>query len=262
MQPGNFIKVAQKVRGMMTKNSPTILTALGVTGFLTTTILAVKATPKALRLIEEEYYLREADPYSEPISKKEILKLTWKCYVPSAVMGAVTMGCIIGANSINLRRNAALAGLYSLSETAVKEYKAKVIETIGEKKERDIRDDIAKDRIQKNPVNDNEVIMTGKGDTLCYETLSGRYFKSSVEQIKKVINELNREMMTSPEGYVSLNDVYFELGLANTKIGADIGWRVIDGVIEPYFSSQLTPDDTPCLVLDFDMEPKYGLREY
>ena len=90
------------------------------------------------------------------------MRLTWRYYVPTAIMGGLTIACIIGANSINLRRNAALAGAYSLTEAALKEYQAKVIETIGDKKEQAIRDDIAKDRVKEHPLGEREVIITGK----------------------------------------------------------------------------------------------------
>jgi hypothetical protein len=174
-------------------------------------------------------------------------------------MGGLTIGCIIGSNSINLRRNAALAGLYSLTETALKEYKAKVIETIGEKKERDIRDEVAKERIHKNPVSDNEVVITGYGETLCYDFLSGRYFKSDRERINRAVNKLSRDMMTDMT--ISLNQLYDELGLRNTKMGDMVGWHIDDGIIEPDYSSQLTENGIPCLVLDFKEDLRVLYRD-
>ena len=106
----------------------------------------------------------------------DIVKLTWKVFIPPILMGATSIACIIGANSINTSRNAALAALYSLSETAFREYKNKVIEEIGRNKELKIRDDITKDQINNNPMRDRTVIITGNGDVLCYDKLSDRYF--------------------------------------------------------------------------------------
>jgi hypothetical protein len=173
--------VFKRLGKLITKNSPTILTGLSVAGLVSTVIMAVKATPKAMRILDEARIQNGMVELAEDnnsitintgIPVKDAIRLTWKCYIPTAIMGGLTIGCIIGSNSINLRRNAALAGLYSLTETALKEYKAKVIETIGEKKERDIRDEVAKERIHKNPVSDNEVVITGYGETLCYDFLS------------------------------------------------------------------------------------------
>ena len=247
----DFIKVVGK---SVSKNSPVILTGVSVAGLVTTTVLAVKATPKAMRLIQEE-----EDAKNRELTKKEVISTTWKCYIPAAVMGGVTIACIVGANSINLRRNAALASVYSLSEAALKEYQAKVVETIGEKKNQEIKDSIASDKIKNHKVSEKEVIITGKGDMLCYDALTGRYFKSDMEHIRRIFNELNRDLLN--EMYISLNDVYYALNLSGTKLGDLVGWHVDNGFIEPAFSSQLTENGVPCLVLDFNIEPKHNYRD-
>lgn len=244
----------------LTKNSPTILTGMSVAGLVTTTVMAVRATPKAMQILDYERDFRE-DAYENPpeITKMDIIELTWRCYVPAAAMAMATIACTIGANSINLRRNAALASVYSLTETAFKEYQAKVIETIGETKEKKVKDEIAKDRIKANPVGKQEIFLTGKGDMLCYDVISGRYFKSDVEKIRKIQNDLNRDLIN--DMFISLNDVYYALGLSNTKMGNDVGWTIGDGHIDFNFSSQLAEDGTPCLVVDYAVGPRYDYRE-
>ena len=112
----------------------------------------------------------------------------------------------------------------------------------GEKKERGVRDAIAKDKIDKNPVSNSEVYITKKGDTLCYDTISGRYFKSDIDKIKKIENELNRRLIS--EMYISLNEFYYELGLQCTKTGNDLGWNVGEGLIDIRFSAQISEDNT------------------
>ena len=264
------------------KNSPTILTGMAGVGVVTTAIMAVQATPKALAIIDDEVFRRYEDslvdkdisyveylncPEGYSISERmktlprlDLVRLTWRCYAPSILMGGLTIGCIIGANSINLRRNAALASVYSLSEAALKEYQAKVIETFGEAKERKVRDEIAKDQIANKPVGRSEIILTGKGDTLCYDAHSDRYFKSDIEKIRRTLNELNRDLLS--ENFLSLNDVYFALGLGPIKFGEEMGWDVNNGLIDFSFSSALTEDGTPCLVINYYLEPKYNFRDY
>ena len=228
------------------KHSPEILTGIGITGMITTTVLAVNATPKAMMLIEE----RKLDLNTDDLSKSEVIKTAWKCYIPAFVTGTMSVACIIGASSLNVRRNAALAAAYALSDSTFKEYREKVVDHIGEKKETEVRDAIAKDRIDNNPVENNQIIITNNGDTLCYEPLSGRYFKSDIEKIKRAVNEINRRMLD--DTYVSLNDFYYELELDETKLGNQLGWRVDTcGLIDARFSSQLTNDGTPCLIMDF-----------
>ena len=44
----NVSKLCKDAKVMVSKRSPEILTGLGIAGMITTTVLAVKATPKAL----------------------------------------------------------------------------------------------------------------------------------------------------------------------------------------------------------------------
>jgi hypothetical protein len=247
----NLQIIARNIGKTLTKNSPTILTAISVGGLVATTVMAVRATPKAMLLIDQ----LGVDP--EP---KEIIKATWKLYAPAAFMGVLTVCSIVGANSINLRRNAALVSLYSLSEACIKEYKNKIVEVVGEKEARKIKQDIVKDRMVANPAKDDTIAVTGKGETLCYDALSGRYFKSDIESIRQALNKLSRDLMS--EMTITLNEVYFELGLSSTTVGEHLCWHIDDGLIEPDFSSHLTDKGIPCLVIDYKTEPRYDYNNY
>lgn len=248
MKPINFTALSKIIGKTMTKYSPEILLGFGIAGMVVTTITAVRVTPKAVRIVEE--LSKEEKP-----TKGEIVKATWKLYLPSLITGVLSTACLIGSNSVNVRRNAALAAAYTLSESALSEYKTKVIETIGDKKEKEIIDSIAQDKVEKNPVTKNEVIFTGKGETLCYDSICGRYFHSDRSKIERVENEINRRLLT--EDYISLNDFYYELGLEETEKGDLLGWNVNDGLIRTTFSSRIADDGTPCLVMLFSVGPKY-----
>lgn len=236
------------------KHSPEILTGIGIAGMITTTVMAVRATPKALILIEE----RKEEIGAEKLEAMDMVKTAWACYIPAAITGTLSVACLIGASSVNARRNAALATAYTLSESALKDYQGKVIEMFGEKKNEAVKDAVVKDKIEKNPVVTREVIITEKGNTLCYDAISGRYFKSDIEKIKKAECELNRQMLD--DMYVSLNDFYYEIGLDSVKLGDELGWNVDSGYIDLSFSSQLASDGTPCLVIDYSVAPRYDYR--
>lgn len=236
------------------KHSPEILTGIGIAGMITTTVMAVRATPKALILIEE----RKEEIGAEKLEAMDMVKTTWACYIPAAITGTLSVACLIGASSVNARRNTALATAYTLSESALKDYQGKVIEMFGEKKNEAVKDAVAKDKVEKNPVVTREVIITEKGNTLCYDAISGRYFKSDIEKIKKAECELNRQMLD--DMYVSLNDFYYEIGLDSVKLGDELGWNVDSGYIDLSFSSQLASDGTPCLVIDYSVAPRYDYR--
>lgn len=254
MKKPNISKMIFTVKSAARKHGPEILTGIGIAGMITATVMAVKATPKALILIEE----KKNEESTKSLTPVDTVKAAWTCYIPAAVTGTVSIACLIGASSVNARRNAALATAYTLSESALKEYQEKVIETIGEKKEQTIRDAVAKERIEKTPVTSKEIIITEKGNTLCFDYVSGRYFKSDIETIKKSINILNRRMRD--EMYISLNDFYYEVGLSPIGIGNELGWNIDKGYIEPDFSSQLADDGTPCLVVSYFVEPRYDFR--
>ncbi len=248
--------IMRSVTFAMKKHSPEILTGIGIAGMITTAVMAVRATPKALELINErEAQMDEEELTYTELTKVEKVKAVWRCYIPAAITGVLSTVCLIGASSVNLRRNAALATAYTLSETALREYSEKAVEVIGEKKEKAIRDAVAKDKIEKNPVGKNEIIVTGKGDYLCYDAVAGRYFTSDIDKLRKIENELNRRMRD--EMFISLNDFYYEIGREGTKLGETLGWSIDDGYIDFDFSSQLAEGGTPCLVVDYKIAPKY-----
>ena len=272
MNKPNVTKFINVTKAALSKKSPEILTGLGIAGMVTTTVLAVKATPKVLMLIDAEKkrqndeLLEEAKRLNKEnrtqISKLSVIdtiKVAWKPYIPALVTGTVSIACLVGASSVNARRNAALATAYQLSTTALADYKEKVVETIGEKKEQVIKDKVAQKKVEENPVSKSSIIVSDKGSTLCYDATAGRYFYSDIETIKKAINEMNRRMVLG-EMYVSLNEFYMELGLPTTDIGDEVGWSV-DTMIEPDFSTQITDDGRPCVVLSYMAAPCHEFRK-
>ncbi len=252
----NVAGIFKTVKNLAIEHSPEILTGIGIAGMITTTCLAVKATPKALQLIEA----KKEEMGVDKLTPVETVKTAWKPYVPAVITCVASVGCIIGATSVNLRRNAALATAYKLSETALTEYKEKAVEVVGEKKEQAIREKIAEDNIKQNPVSKNEVFITGKGETLFLEPLSKRYFKSDIDYIRKAENMLNKQMLHDITGYVSLSELYDEIGLDHTGVSDEIGWNV-NNLIDIEFHAALTEDEKPCIALDYQNSPKYKYYE-
>lgn len=268
MDKSKLAKFITDIRGAVSKHSPEILTGIGIAGMITTTVLAVKATPKALRLIEEAEHDKydEKYEYSESTGREELtavetVKAAWKPYIPALVTGVASVGCLVGGCSIHARRNAALATAYQLSTTALKEYKAKVVETIGERKERVIHDKIAEDKLKEKPIEPSTVIITGKGETNCYDILSGRTFKSSRNKIELARNELNDRMITGMEMSISLNEFYDEIGLPRIPMGDTIGWRTDKGRIDIHFASFLIEDE-PYMTIEFLIPPEHGFNSF
>lgn len=251
-----FQDILKGVQKTVVKHSPEILTGIGVAGMVTTTVLAVRATPKAMMLMEEA----KAELEVEKLPIQEVVKHTWRCYLPAVVTGVASVTCLIGANSVHLRRSAALAAAYNISTTALSEYKDKVVETIGEKKEQTIQDKISEEHIKAHPASKATVIETKKGSTKCFDRYTGRYFYSDIDTIQKAENELNRNIIS--EGYQSLNDFYDLLNLDHSEIGDIVGWKIDDRTISIYRSAQLDDEGTPCIVISFNTEPTHGFDSF
>ena len=252
MKKKAIVKSLEVAKTALKKYSPQILTGIGIAGMIATTITAVKATPKALQLIDE----REIKE-NKRLSTTEVIKTTWKCYVPAAVTGTLSVACLIGASSVSLKRHAALATAYTLSETALKEYQEKTIEVVVERKAQDIQDAVAKKQLEKSPLGGREVLVCKEGDVLCFDPLSGRYFKSDINILKKAMNDLNFRIRN--EMQITLNEFYDEIGLRHTDIGEHLGWDIEQhqGCIDLQFSTQLADNGMPCVVVGHHSPPIY-----
>lgn len=246
-----------KIRVFAEDHASEILTGVGVTSMVSSTVLAVKATPKVVMLMEDA----KDELETEELKPLEVLKIVWKPYLPSAITGIFGIGCIITACGVNAKKSAALAAACSLSENALRTYAAKTLEVVGEEKEKEIREVIGKAKVQENPItpSESQVLMIGDGETLCYDGISGRYFKGDLEKLRQAENDLNRQLID--DSFASLNDYYYYIGLEQVKIGDVIGWNYEDGKIEFIFSSTLSQEGKPCLVVEPALHPEHSYKE-
>ena len=241
---------SRKLTQLVSDNAPAILTATGVAGVLTTVYFAVKATPEAYRQIQDA-----KSETTEEITNLDVVRLVWQEYIPTAVSGVVTIASILAVNTIHTRRQAAVMSLYTISERALSEYQSKVRDTIGERKEKGIRDAVVADRMVADPISNTQVLVTGTGDNLCYDSLTGRYFKSDIETIRRAQNDVNAKAIN--DMYASQNDFYAMVGLPPAVFVVGHGWRP-DAQMDISFSSHLSEEGTPCLALDYRVKPIRG----
>lgn len=261
MKKFNFSSLSK----FMTKNSASILTGLGVAGLIATAILAIKATPKAIDMIDEAEFEKcnETEDDEAILTKKEVVKAAWKCYIPTVITGACSIACIIGSNSVNIKRNAALGAAYELSRVALQEYKNKVVETVGEETGKKIERSVVKDKMDRkvsDKDSDKTVVIMDNNDILCYDVMNDRYFPSNANKIKDAVSEANIRL--SNEDYISLNDFYDELGIHHTGMGDELGWNIRDGKIRLHLDAVLSPEGKPCLSMDLQDPPKYKYDAY
>ena len=249
-----FSDFARRAGKLAADNSPAILTAIGVTGTLTTAYLTGKATFKAAEVIAENEH-EFGNGLSFQMGSRDKVELVWKLYIPAASTAVLTVGAIVFANRIGTRRAAALAAAYSISERAIEEYKAKVVERMGVTKEQAVRDEIAQDRVKRNPVS-REVIVTGKGEVLFYESFTGRYFTSTIQAMDSAVNEINAQIIS--DNYAALTDFYYKIGLAKTSMSDEVGWSA-PTLLKVQYSTTIAEDERPCIVIDFEAGP---IRDY
>lgn len=244
--------LAKRVETLITRNSPVILTGIGVAGVVTTAYLAGTASFKAARILDEATIWDDDTKDPANVTPREKFELVWKLYIPAVTTGALTCAAVIGANRIGTRRAAAIAAAYQISERAFDEYKEKMVEKLGEPKEREARDEIAQERQDKNPVKTSEVIITGTGEVVCYDSITGRHFKSDMERLRKAQNDLNEKLIN--EVYASLTDFYDLIGLSGTPYSDEIGWNT-EKMLELDFSTVLS-DGVPCISVSYTPMPK------
>lgn len=243
-------EVKQKAVSLVSENSTTLLTAGGVVGTVATTVLAGRAGFKAGRIIEQVETSRK-DAVDEPLTKKEKLVIIGPQFIPPVVTGSATIASIIMANRMSAQKAAALAAAYGLAEGRLSEYKEKVAEKLTGPKKQQIEDEVAQDRVDRT--SGHETIIIGDGNVLCFDACTGRYFQSTVEQIRAAMNTINAKILQ--EEYARATEFYEELGLKPTTWSDEVGWNR-ESLPELQITSALTDDKKPCISIDFTVLPK------
>lgn len=237
------------VKNVAIKKSPEILLGLGIAGFLTSIVFAAVDTPKAMKRIG-----RVKRQNGSECTTKEKITAVAPCYVRTGVTAGLSIAALICSEHINHKRNMALASAYAISELALKEYQAAVLETAGEKSVKKVVDNIAEKKLAENPVDNKEVILTGKGNQLCYDANAGIYFRSDIETIRQAVNTLNKRLIE--EQFISKNEFYYELGIEPTGDGYELGWRCDQGLIDVFFSAKIANNEEPCIVMQYRTQPR------
>lgn len=220
-------------------------------------ILMHGSTLEAEKILKEEESKKK-----EPLEFKEKLVSAGPCYIKPAIALAASFGFAIASNKVSLSRIAGVATAYKISSEELVKLRKKIVEKDGEKHYQEIRADVDHDRVKDTIPGSAEqpIFITGNGNTKCYDAYSGRYFDSDIEKIRQAVNRFNHKLIL--EGWLCLNDFYEELGLDRIGAGDDIGWNAENSynLVEIEYSSQLTKDGIPCLVMNFATVPVYRFQ--
>lgn len=248
----NLLTVSKR---FVKKNGSTILTCVGAAGVVATTVSAVKATPKALKLIEEA----EKEKGDE-LSKWETIQVAAPTYIPTALLGIGTITCIFSAHMVNQRTQAALTSAYALLDQTHKEYKKKVEEMYGIEADQGVREELAKNQYEEEEIKEEDEL------PLFYDEFSKRYYNARNEDILYAEYEINKLLNTN--GAVSLNDYYNLVGLDPVDYGEYLGWSSAQ-MYEQFWDDWLyfhhtkveMDDGLECHIIDFT-EPFANYLDY
>lgn len=249
------------------RNASTIMTCVGAAGVVVTSVMAVKATPKALERIKQA-----KEEKGEDLTKYEAVKAAGPVYIPAVVVGVSTITCIVGSNILNKRQQASLASAYALLDSSYKEYKGKLKELYGEEAHNNIVDAIAVEKVKDDwgvkgsyfteICNLSEEEETGE-PCLFYDEHSNRYFEATIERVMSAEYHLNRNYIL--RGYSFLNEFYDFLGLESTDYGSVLGWAPRDeGMYWIEFNHRKVnlEDGMVCYIIEMPFEPSYDFLEY
>ena len=237
-----------KVQYFLKKHSPTILTVAGAAGVVGTSVLAVKATPKALMLLEDAKKEKGAD-----LTPVEVVKVAWKPYIPAVLVGVSTIVCIFGINRLSAKNQATLMSAYALLDNSYKEYREKVKELYGEEADHNVKQEIMQSRMKEGmELEDNKEWF--------FDFQSTHFFKSTMDRVLRAESEFLE--LIDKRGYACLNEYYDLLGIPHIPEGYQLGWYDMESV-DPYgcetlefdYSKTTREDGLVCWVIDMNNPP-------
>lgn len=248
--------LSHKLALYLRRSSPTILTCVSAVGVVATAVMAVKATPKAIILLEEA-----KDDKGEDLTKLEIVRTAGLVYIPAALIGLSTITCIIGIKVLSKRNQASLASAYALLSDSYRRYRKAANTIYGEDADSKIASQMAKEvyvhadgySVYSSDLDaDSEKI-------LCYDLFSRRYFEATMAAVINAQYHVNRNLCL--RGYSDLNEFYEFLGIEKIDYGDEIGWSIDElmegGIMWLDFDNRYTKmdDGMECCVISALSDP-------
>lgn len=227
------------------KNKTKIEIGVILSSFIGATLIAIKNTPKANKVLED------FDSIEDQKLKRDCIIEVGKIYLPSILL--TITGTVMLIRTMNKKDNKilALSSIYQITEESLNKYKDIVLNEVGKNTYSKIESKYREDDIKNNS---NKIIITNSGNILFLDTLTNRNFRSDMNFIDKVINKLNNRINQGE--FISQNDLYYELGLDSVPTGDDIGWSYdTTGIINIKKDSIITENE-PCVVIEYKNLPK------
>ena len=273
--------VFTKIGGFFKKNSAEICMGVGAGSLVASTVLAVKATPKAVEAIKEEKEKQDI-PEDQKLPFKDTVRVTYKYYIPAAgcMAGGLT-GVGVGTHIFRKQRkelqakNASLGLALGAAEAGIATYQKEIEERCGKEVAEEVytkaKDDATEYVRQQEAVNSKkstvrDVESTGEGDQLFYDPFLGKFFRSSSDSIHTAVAQLNAYITGHPEACASYNDLLDYMNREQTKFAEDFGWNMYQSIegtrkgqgpvwVRIMNRGVTAPWGEPALSLEFERDP-------
>lgn len=279
--PNNVSRsVATKVLKAKHK-SPHIFFAAGVVGVVGATVLACKATLKLEETIDEiteeleEVKQKPAigKSYSEKDHYKDIGYVYGKgairlgrLYGPAVGLGAISIASLTGAHVQLARRNAALTAAFAGLTKTYNEYRARVIEEIGEEREKDIYMDLRNEEFEDEKGKTKVERVVGPNGFSPYARMfdeqNPNFLKNA--EMNRIWLEVQQQYANDrlhARGHLFLNEVYDLLNIEQSKAGQIVGWMLdeegdgfVDFGLHEAQAAGFTAGHEPRVILDFNVD--------
>lgn len=268
-----LIKEANKIPVVADKNAPMLLMIAGIGGLAATVVSAIKATPMAIDKMDEEIANRyengeieyEDLPMSvaksdmayrfEELGPKQIVKSCWKCYVPTVILGALSISAFVGSYKISTARLTAMTAMYEFTANAYDRYRrnvAKVSPKTDVKATKASRDEQAKE------IPESKFEGAPEGREVCIDLFTGNVFYSTREDVLAAVSKM-KDRFLSGEMFISLNEFYDEVDANHVEVGDDVGWTP-ETYLDVQFDSTLR-NGKPCLTIGYFANPRFDYRD-
>lgn len=231
------LKLFETVGKEVNKHLPEILTIVSIGGVIATGVLSYEAGRELKRIQDEE--------------EEKTVKNVAKTVVPPVVSGIGTVGCIVGLNYVHVRKYAALASMYGISQVDLKTYKEKVEEIFGKDEKKKVDEVVKKEK-------EGPVYLDKYHEQVFLDRVTGRYFSSTVFKIQDAVNKTN--CLIAQEGRANLNEFYSFLDLEEVELGNLIQWHQGDvyDVLEIRFDTDMTKNMEPIMTIEYNIQDHYS----
>ena len=246
------VKAGQGISKWAVKNANKLFFGAGVGLGVACVVKAVKSKPKADERVAE---IELDDPEDKVEKVVKTAKAVVPVYAPAAILGVGSIVCFGMSNRVLTKRQVGAAFAATTAESTLGYLADEVQDQLTPKKAQEAMENIGGRKLAEAPDPSDSVIEeTGYGNTLCYDAVCGRYFRSDMEHLRQAENLIVK--LCASEMSASVDEYHCELNLKPARVDRMIGW-CMDGIQPDMKYSTHLKGDTPVLVVDYQIDPHY-----